>query len=407
MSISTRCGTNPFISPDTSAKSIMLKRSRYLLILLLASSIGATLAAPPTTPTGICIEHSDGVQCATNATPTKSTNGTKSIVAPKSVSPDKFHPGFYLSAGLSQETPSSAFNILIDNPIFVGGKRMYAWKDIEPSEGKYDFSKIEQDLTYLKSIGKRLWIQIFYTQFNGNLPPLTPSYMWNNSTYGCGSQYYGVYERSAQTGGWIPCFWNKNMNSKLQALYTALGNRFNKEEYLEGISLDETAIDTYTAKELPGYSPSIIYTAFKENALATKRAFPDKIVMQQINYAPYDLTDYSSWLAQNQIGIGSPDVILHNTTLTGTVYPQYNIYHNDVPTGPDVQWSNYEQTNSETGRFYNAEEILTGMISISNPWYMFWLKREPYFSDDALPTLKKYGHLPAAKAFYDSMGISN
>jgi hypothetical protein len=398
---------NSFIYPATNIKPIMLRRSLYLLIFLLANSIGAALAAPPSAPTNICIEHSDEVQCTTSITPAGSTGGTRNIIAPKSVNPDKFHPGFYLSVGLSQETPSAAFSILIDNPIFTGGKRIYAWKDIEPSEGKYDFSKIEQDLTYLKSIGKRLWIQVFYTQFNGDLSPLTPSYMWKNSTYGCGPQYYGSYERSAQTGGWIPCFWNNNVNSKLRALYTALGNRFNKEEYLEGISLDETAIDTSAAKNIPGYSPAIVYAAFKENALATKQAFPDKVVIQQINYAPYDLVDYSSWLIQKQIGIGSPDVILHNTTLTGTIYPQYSTYHNDVPTGPDVQWSNYEQNNPETGRSYNAEEILTGMINISNPWYMFWIKREPYFSNDVLPTLIKYGNLPAAKAFYDSMGITN
>lgn len=402
-----RCDANPFISPDTSTNPIMLKRPFYLLIFLLASSIGISLAAPPPVPTDICIEHSEGVECSTSTTLIGSASGTKNIIVPKSVNPDKFYPGFYLSVGLSQETPSSAFSMLIDNSVFVGGKRIYAWKDIEPSEGKYDFSKIEQDLAYLKSIGKRLWIQVFYTQFNGSLPPLTPSYMWGNSVYGCGSQYYGTYERSAQTGGWIPCFWNNNVNLKLRALYTALGDRFNKEEYLEGISLDETAIDTYTAKELPGYSATIVYAAFKENALAAKRAFSDKIVIQQINYAPYDLVDYSSWLAQNQIGIGSPDVILHNTTLTDTIYPQYNRYHDVVPTGPDVQWSNYEQSNPETGRLYSAQEILTGIIRISNPWYMFWIKREPYFSDDVLPTLKKYGNLPAAKAFYDSKNITN
>lgn len=387
----------------------MIKQILYALAILPLSFMEASIAAPPSAPTGLCIESIDGVECSTSSnsgssgSSTSGANNITNLVAPKSVNPSDFHPGFYLSVGQSNDSPSAAFGVLTTLPEFVGGKRIYRWRDLEPTEGNYNFSQIEQDLTYLKSIGKRLWIQVFYTQFNGAQPPLTPSYMWKDSVYGCGPDYYGTYARSAAAGGWIPCLWNSNVNNKLQSLYSALGNRFNGEEYFEGISLDETAIDTNAAKTNAGYNATAVNAAFKANSLAARKAFPDKIVMQHINYAPYNLVEFSSWLAQNEIGIGSPDVILHNNTLTGTIYPQYSIYHNTVPTGPDVQWSNYEQYNAETGRNYTAEEILTGMVSISNPWYMFWIKRSPYFNDDVIPTIRKYGNLPAAKEFYESM----
>ncbi len=366
-------------------------------ITLAISMLPGTANAVPEIPTGLCM---DEVICADTAQLPASSPAA--FNAPQNMDPSKFNPGYYYSVGQTKNSPEAAFSLLASKPEFKGGKRVFSWKDLEPRKGEYDFSRIEQDLAYLQSIDKRLWIQVFYTQFNGKGLPQTPSYMWNDPSYGCGSEYYGTYKRETQAGGWIACYWNSNVKERLSALYTALGNRFNEEPFFEGISIDETAIDTYSARAQPGYDVDAIKETFQEKALAARNSFPDKIVIQQINFAPYDLKEFASWLANNNIGIGGPDVYLSNAFLLGTTYPQYIKYHNDVPTGIDVQWRNYTKINSNLGRANTPEEILLGAIEKTNPWYMFWLNRSPYFVNGVLPAIKKHGLPPAAKRFYDS-----
>ena len=391
--------------------SIMTRYFLCLLFSVLIISPLTTIAAAPPAPVGLCVQAQEGVtQCAVDdpvpvATPIPEPvpASTSNAAAPKGVNPKNFNPGHYLSAGAGNGSPAVVFSDIAGRPNFIGGKRIYTWRSLEPTRGNYDFSRIEADLKYLQSINKRLWIQIGYTQFNGAGLPNTPEYMWRNSSFGCGPENYGTYKRQAQNGGWIPCYWNTNFKSRFEALVNALGARFNGEPFFEGISVGETAIDTAAARLQPGYSISAAENAFKQRSRAVQNAFPDKVTMQMINFAAFDLVSFSSWLANNNIAIGSPDIILHNTLLTDITYPQYLKHHNTVPTGPDVQWDNYTRPKPGAGRSYTAEELLLGAIKGTNPWYMFWQKREPYFSNELLPAISKHGQLPAAKRFYDSI----
>ena len=197
--------------------------------------------------------------------------------APKSINPENFNPGHYLSVGAGNVSPAAAFREIADNPYFIGGKRIYTWRSLEPSFGEYDFSRIEKDLEYLQSIGKRLWIQVGYTQFNASAIPNVPVYMWVNPAFGCGPEFYGIYRRQAQKGGWIPCYWNDNLGDRFVSLISALGARFNDEPYFEGISIGETAIDHRAARSQGGYSVKAVKDAFKKKILAARQAFPDKM----------------------------------------------------------------------------------------------------------------------------------
>ena len=374
----------------------------FFLSALLFSYPLISLAAPPPAPEGLCIEAQEGItHCAVDdASPAGMPNPNG--VAPRNVNPENFNPGHYLSAGAGDESAAAAFGKIAGQSGFIGGKRIYAWRGLEPARGDYDFSRIEEDLEYLKSIGKRLWIQIGYTQFNGAALPHMPEYMWNNASFGCGPENYGTYKRQAQDGGWIPCYWNDNVKARYVALVDALGARFNDEPYFEGISIGETAMDPAAAALHAGYSIVAIQDAFKDRSRAMKKAFPDKVVMQMVNFAAFDLEEFSAWLAGNGIAIGSPDIILHNSSLTDVTYPQYLKHHDSVATGPDVQWDNYTRGKPGAGRSYTAEELLLGAIEETNPWYMFWQMREPYFSDELLPAIGRHGQLPAARRFYES-----
>ena len=378
-------------------KSMYLYRNLLWIILLLSPLVHGD---QPEVPTGLCINNSP---CSENT-------------GLKPETPANYNPGHYYSVGTTKHTkapPEEAFGLLKDLPEFKGGKRIYTWKSLEPKEGVYDFSVIEADLNYLASIKKQLWIQIIYTQYNNNKEPNTPAYMWRDSKYGCGSQYYGAYQRVVDTGGWLACSWNNHVRERLVALYSALGEHFNKEPHFEGIAIDETAIDTASAFD--AYKTDVggtknafgkaVEDTFKAKALAARTTFPDKVVMQHINFTPYySLEDFASWLAQNNIGIGGPDIYLSNSFLLETTYPLYIRYHDNVITGQDIQWVNYVERNKFIGRPNTPEELLLGAIKETNPRYIFWLRRDPYFyqeNDGVLASIRKHGLPPAALKYYD------
>jgi len=48
----------------------------------------------------------------------------------------------------------------------IGVQMTYPWKVVEPNKNVYDFTAIEADLTFLRSKGKKLFIQIQDVTFN-------------------------------------------------------------------------------------------------------------------------------------------------------------------------------------------------------------------------------------------------
>lgn len=306
-----------------------------------------------------------------------------SIPAPENVRIIKRHPGFFAYIG---GDITWTLNLIADNPDFIGIKKLYNWKLLEPSEGIYDFSEIISDLAKVQAEGKRLWIQPAYVQYHAGGSPLLPAYMCKDTKYGGKLPYCGNYVRF-DNRGWLPIIWNLEVQTRFKALFTALGKRFNNEPYIEGITIDETSTGVpQLPGETAGFSPSAELAGFKVRALAAKNAFPDKSVIQQINYTiGWDIEEYGAWCVSHDIGIGIPDFTIHmpNDSAPRLVYPMMKNSRNVVPGGPDVQWNDY--TYGPT-----SAELLNASIDLVDPWYFFWEKREPYFSRDVIPAIRKF-----------------
>lgn len=328
---------------------------------------------------------------------------------PKSVKPENFHPGYYIMAG--KNDGQYTFDKIKGNPDFVGVMKVYVWRDMETSEGVYDFSNIENDLAYLRSIGKRLIIYFEKTEWYTPGPPRTPSYMWNNPIYGGNASYwpsgvtfYGAYQNPPGQGAWRATIWNSNVQNRMLAIISALGKRFNGEPYIEGLNLGETS-----AEPGPDYSPSALESAFKAIALGAKNAFPGKTVILQPNFAPFDIVQFGKWLADNGIGIGTPDLVVNETV--SEPYLIQKTHHDAVPTAPDVEWDNYERCKAPPhwagctapGTYFTSAEILDWTVKNINPWYMIWDATRGEFTRDTISAVRNYGPLPAARDFYNSL----
>ena len=308
--------------------------------------------------------------------------------APDHVNPANFHPGYYALIQSHELIPS---DVLV-NDDFVGIKIKYRWRDLEVAPGEYDFSEIQRDLEILENAGKRLWIQIEYVQWNSGQLPSTPEYMWNNPIYGGDPRYYGNYERTVQAGGWYPLFWNSNVRNRLVDLVMAMGLRFQRSAYVEGFSMPETAADRGEGFNCSGYQDTL-----KQAVVAAKVSFGDKSILQMINYACFDLPQHVAWLNSQGIGIGTPDTYVFKDGLTEVVYPLMKAHGDSIPIGPDVQWANYERNNM------SVADIRDFAIESTDPHYMFWRVREPYFSNEVLPAIWQR-KLPAAESFYNNSG---
>ena len=401
------------------------------LALLLYSAGGTLLAAEaPAPPTNICIKINGVEKCSSQAfspeknrpspvneePPKENQPGPVDEEPPKSNQPDpvdggsptygeypasvtdpsSFHPGYFLIVG--DRDSISEFNKIKDVPAFVGIKKIYSWKKLEPRKGVYDFSEIERDLEYLQSIGKRLWLQIKETQYFAKYQPHVPEYMWNDPKYGCGTpspdgrRFYGTFWRDVHDGHWVVCRGDEDFDERHRALYTALGNRFDGEPFIEGVTLDETST---------GLNPNgvdVIYEAFKELGLATKRAFPSKVVSQMINYAPFDLNDFAEFLRSNGIATTGPDVIpTRADSSLKTAYAIHKRNHRYTPNSIDIQWSNWDRY---TEKPYTSQQLLDFAIERINPWYVFWAQNPDYLESQTIPTIMN-NPLPAAEGFYN------
>ena len=95
-------------------------------------------------------------------------------------------PAFYLNEGIS------------------GAQITYKWRQLEPKKSEYDFTSIEEDLNFLMSKGKKLFIQIQDVTFD-RIYYAVPKYILTDTVYhgGADSQYNFTKDGKPVKAGWV------------------------------------------------------------------------------------------------------------------------------------------------------------------------------------------------------------
>lgn len=285
---------------------------------------------------------------------------------------------------LSQEAEA----VDLANSIFKGVQGRYLWRELEPQKGVYDFSRIENDLAYLQSIGKRLVIQFETTK-------------WGSTSFGfpqylVSPEYAGGYFRRA-SGEAIPKKYNAQVGARIQALMTALGNRFDGEGFVEAVVAGETSLGVPSAQDpstVADYTVMSWKTQIKGVMSAAKKAFPNTHVIQYINYLDKgsdQLADIVEHAKAIGAGIGGPDIVPYNASGMSTHYKYYPQVAGQIPLGAAVQWNNYELKNPLTGLPNTAIDLLDFGLNELHLNYFFWVIRSPYFFRDVVPLLEQRG----------------
>lgn len=282
-------------------------------------------------------------------------------------------------------------HVLLESDRFEGAQVMYSWADLEPRRGVYDFSDIEDDITYLDRYGKALFIQLQDASFwHRNIP--VPKYLRSDEfDDGVTEQFYD----NGQPEGWVAKRWSPAVQDRFQSLLVALGQEFDGK--IAGINLQETAIGVSPDTD-PSFSAQNYFVGVKANMQALALAFPNTTKLQYANFMPgewlpWEDKSYLSGVYQHGeaigVGLGTPDLLMERKPQLNHPLAMMHEGEFTVPLGIAIQDGNYVgKTNSNVvqgDRVSLVPKLHAFAEDFLQVDYMFWVNQEPYFEEDVLP----------------------
>jgi hypothetical protein len=312
-------------------------------------------------------------------------------------------PHHYVFFGQDREKIKEASSFL-EAKAFEGAQIAYSWRQLEPGKDEYDFSFIREDLAFLTSKGKKLFVQIQDVTFSESRINV-PRYLLRESRYNGGADKQYKYkdgdEEHAVVAGWAARRWDPAVQERFHKLLTALGKEFDGR--IEGVNFAETAVDFGRSGLLfpKGYSFEIYRDAIITNMKALKLAFPKSVVMQYANFMPGEWlpADDKGYLRavykaakELKVGVGGPDLLPYRPGQLNHSYPLIRDAAEIVPTGIAVQDGNYEHEDPRTGKRVMISELLKFATEYLDVDYIFWCTQEPYYSEQVIPYFNRAGN---------------
>lgn len=296
----------------------------------------------------------------------------------------------------------------LSDPRFAGAQIVYTWRSLEPVKDQYDFSAIRQDLAYLSSMDKKLWIQLQEKSFQPNVKNV-PDYLLHDPIYNGGvlkQSMLSAPERdpdkpaSDDEYGWSAKMWEKPVRDRFQKLIAALGKELDGK--IEGINFSESSIEigveqpdgtTLFPKD---FDPKVYVDSIRSNMQALSRAFRKSTPMVYLNFLP---GEWLPWQDKGymrslfdearklKMGVGGPDLMPYRKSHMAQTYGFFKVYPNTLVKGMAVQDGNLRQINPRTGKKNTVADIIEFSRNYLELDYIFWVEDEPYFTDEVLQQL--------------------
>jgi hypothetical protein len=149
----------------------------------------------------------------------------------------------YVFFGQDREKIAKASSFL-ETRALEGAQVAYTWRQLEPEKDAYDFRIIREDLAFLTSRGKKLFVQLQDVTFS-EARINVPLYLLHDPVYNGGAdKQYGFKDNDEQqpvVAGWAARRWDPAVQKRLHKLLLALGKEFDGR--IEGINFAETSVD--------------------------------------------------------------------------------------------------------------------------------------------------------------------
>ncbi len=282
---------------------------------------------------------------------------------------------------------------------FEGAQIAYSWNQLEQGKDNYEFSMIREDLAFLTSRNKKLWIQIQDVSFSERYI-FVPRYLRQDPQYNGGAdKQYRIKdhdEEHATVLGWMARRWDPAVRERFQKLLFELGKEFDGR--ITGINFEETALEIGESGRLfpKGFSFEAYRDGLIANMKALKRAFPKSITMEYANFLPGDWQNRKGDLGavykaaqEAKVGVGGPDLLPYKPGQMTNSYPLLRESAGMVPVGIAFQDGNQNYINPKTGKRVSIPEAIDFAKEYLRVDYIFWCTEEPYFSNELVPLMRK------------------
>lgn len=319
----------------------------------------------PKAPTNICVN----ADC--NSTP-----GTDAI---------KWHPGHYMSIRNRHRDPAKELpwlDAIKNEPYIKGVLITWKWRDLEKSEGVYDFSSIDLYLNRLKALGthKRLIIHVYDRAWASHTSTTVPDYLKNDPKYNGGEV--------PMENGVTSLIWEGVSMDRFIKLHDALGKRYDADPYVEGIQFSETAIGFSASHPAPSsFSNGAHLVQLKRWIAATRKSWPRSNIFMSTNYLGTDsqMEDLIKYCLQYQVFVGGPDTwnrawvdsgkrALQSDEVVNGKRGSGRDYRGDIAVKSEVQ-------ATELGGYiatFTPSEVYDVAHNINKAHYIFWDRNDYY-----------------------------
>ena len=297
----------------------------------------------------------------------------------------KFHPGHY-TVLLHSNGGQRYMDEAARQPGTTGIMKKYHWRELEPTQGSYDFAGIQADLDWARAYGLQLIIMIEDKTFKLERP--NPAYL-------------DALAPRNRTGGYTVLRFHPTVVSRYKALTTALGKRFDAHPNFEGIAQQESALglDAPVLQKY-GYTAEKYRDALISSFTHALAAMPRSRVFWYQNFFVGN---------QNYIGavaaatgpkglvMAGPDVLPDKRDLVEKSYPFFTQFRDKMHMGIQVENICYFHEHATAGystKYWTPGELFRYARDRLHVDYMFWVRipYEPragaYDWYDALPVIE-------------------
>ena len=301
----------------------------------------------------------------------------------------------YVFFGMDREKVKDA-TAFLETKNFEGAQIAYSWRQLEPGKDEYDFSLIREDLAFLSSKGKKLFVQIQDVSFSEKWIHV-PRYLLRDPQYGGGADKQYEYkfvdhrETDVKVLGWMARRWDEKVRERFKKLLVELGKEFDGK--IEGVNLAETAIDIGNTGAL--FPKDFTYEKYRDGVIANmkamREAFPKSVVLVYANFMPGEGNIRAVYEAARKlrVGVGGPDLLPYKRWQMESSYPLIRASSDQLAVGVAVQDGNYAHVNPRTGKQVTITEIIKFGKEYLGVDYIFWCTEEPYYSEQLVPFLKR------------------
>ncbi|MBL0940882.1 MAG: hypothetical protein IBJ03_18465 [Gemmatimonadaceae bacterium] len=282
------------------------------------------------------------------------------------------------------------------HPNVVGAQLTFTWRELEPRSGEYDFEGVRKRLAFLKSQGKRLFLQIQDVSFSE--ASVTPDYLRSDTAYhgGIARKYEGSAKDGFQFGGWVARRWDPAVRERFSLLLAALAREF--DGAIEGVVIPETSIDFEHPEHRPsGYSPQVYAEGIQSMITSARNAFQRSCVVIYANFMPGEwlpgddrgyLRGVHTHAAAIGAGVGGPDVMPYRPFQRSHSLSLIEKRAPGVIAAMAVQDGNLADVNKSNGQRISVAELYAFSVDRLRLNYLFWGTEEPYYTADVLPYLR-------------------